>query len=114
MNTEDLAIRSLAVGHLPLIRAGMAQFGVIDVLDEHLPPHTLPKISDAECVAAMVLTILFGRVGLWRMARPFEQIDGERIMGHAVKAGWFHDNSLGRALDHIEQAGKDALLPIDG
>jgi hypothetical protein len=50
MNTEDLDTRSLAVGHLPLVRACLEQLGILDVLDDHLPRHTLAKASDAECV----------------------------------------------------------------
>ena len=110
MDTEDLDIRSLAVGHLPLVRACMEQLGIFDVLDDHLPRHTLAKASDAECVAAMVLNILSGRVALWRMDQCFEHIDLELILGEGVKAEWFHDNRLGRALDHIDQVGTDTLL----
>jgi hypothetical protein len=50
MNTNDLEIRTLAVGHLTLIRACIDQLGIMDVVDAHLPRHPLAKASDAECV----------------------------------------------------------------
>ena len=110
MNTDDLEIRTLAVGHLPLIRACIDQLGIMDVLDAHLPRHPLAKASDAECVAVMILNIMSGRVGLWRMDQRFEHVDIELLLGDGVEAGWFHDNRLGRALDHIDEAGTDTLL----
>jgi transposase len=110
MDTDDLEIRSLAVGHLPLIRACIDQLGIMDVLNAHLPRHPLAKASDAECVAVMILNIMSGRVGLWRMDQRFEHIDIELLLGEGVEAEWFHDNRLGRALDHIDAAGTDTLL----
>ncbi len=47
MDTDDLEIRSLAVGHLPLIRVRIDQLGTMDVLNAHLPRHPLAKASDA-------------------------------------------------------------------
>jgi hypothetical protein len=54
MNTDDLEIRTLAFGHLPLIRACIDQLGIMDMLDAHLPRHPLAKASDAECVAVRI------------------------------------------------------------
>lgn len=110
MSIDDLEIRSLPVGHLPVIRACLDKLGVFAVLDEHLPRHALAHASDAECLAVMVLNILSGRVALWRMDQRFEHIDLELLLGEGVESGWFHDNRLGRALDHIDAAGTDSLL----
>jgi hypothetical protein len=102
MSIDDLEIRSLPVGHLPVIRACLDKLGVFAALDEHLPRHALAHASDAECLAVMVLNILSGRVALWRMDQRFEHIDLELLLGEGVQPGWFHDNRLGRALDHID------------
>ncbi len=110
MSIDDLEIRSLPVGHLPVIRACLDKLGVFAALDEHLPRHALAHASDAECLAVMVLNILSGRVALWRMDQRFEHIDLELLLGEGVQAGWFHDNRLGRALDHIDEVGTDTLL----
>jgi transposase len=110
MSLDDLDIRSLPVGHLPIIRACLDQLGVFAVLDEHLPQHPQAHASDAECLAVMVLNILSGRVALWRMDQRFEHVDLELLLGDGVQASWFHDNRLGRALDHIDKVGTDTLL----
>ncbi len=47
MDTDDLEIRSLAVGHLPVIRVCIDQFDIMDVLNAHLPRLPLAKASDA-------------------------------------------------------------------
>jgi hypothetical protein len=47
MDADDLEIRSLAVGHLPLIRVRIVQLGIMYVLNAHLPRHPLAKASDA-------------------------------------------------------------------
>ena len=110
MPFDDLEIRSLPVGHLPVIRACLEKLGVFDALDEYLPRHPLAHASDGECLAVMVLNILSGRVALWRMDQRFEHIDLELLLGEDVESGWFHDNRLGRALDHIDAVGTDTLL----
>jgi hypothetical protein len=110
MSIDDLEIRSLPVGHLPVIRACLDQLGVFAVLDQHLPRHALAHDPGAECLAVMVLNILSGRVALWRMDQRFEHIDLELLLGEGVQAGWLHDNRLGRALDHIDDVGTDTLL----
>jgi len=110
MNPEDLQIRSLAVGHLPVIRACLDQLGILDVLDAHLPRHPLARASESDCVAMMVLNVLSGRVALWRMDTRFEHIDLELLLGEGARAEWFHDARLGRALDRIDAVGTDTLL----
>ena len=62
MSDQDLELRGLPVGHLPVIRACLELLGVRDVLEQRLPKHPLAKVSDGECVIAMVLNILSGRV----------------------------------------------------
>ncbi|MFO0004567.1 MAG: DUF4277 domain-containing protein, partial [bacterium] len=80
------------------------------MLDEHLPQHPQAHAADAQCLAVMALKILSGRVVLWRMDQRFEHVDLELLLGDGVQASWFHDNRLGRALDHIDKVGTDTLL----
>lgn len=61
MDTDDLDIRSLAGGHLPLIRASIDHLGIMDVLNAQLPRHPLATASDAECVAVMIRNITSAR-----------------------------------------------------
>jgi transposase len=110
MSIDDLDIRSLPIGHLPVIRACLDKLGIFDVVDAKLPRHELAHASDAECLAVMVLNVLSGRVALWRMDQRFEHVDLELLLGEGVQASWFHDVRLGRALDRIDEVGTDTLL----
>jgi transposase len=110
MSLDDLDIRGLPVGHLPVIRACLDQLGVFAVLDEHLPQHPRAHASDAEWLAVLVLNILSGRVVPWRMDQRFEPVDLELLLGDGMQASWFHENRRGRALDHIARVGTDTLL----
>ena len=67
MNLETLQTTSLPAGHLPVIRGCMDLLGFKEVIDGHLRKHDLANVSDAECVMAMVVNILSGRLAPWRM-----------------------------------------------
>ena len=110
MNLETLQTTSLPAGHLPVIRGCMDLLGFKEVIDGRLPKHDLAKVSDAECVMALVVDILSGRLALWRMDKWLEKLDVELVMGKGVEPGWFHDTRLGQCLDRIDAVGTDTLL----
>ena len=110
MQLDSLSTRALPAGHLPLIRACMDRIGLKQVVDDHLPRHPLAHASDAECVMAMVLNILSGRMALWRMDQWLQKLDTELIMGSGVDAAWFHNTRLGQCLDRLDAVGTDRLL----
>ena len=45
MSYQDVELRGLPVGHLPVIRACLELLGVLDVLEQRLPKHPLAKHS---------------------------------------------------------------------
>ena len=110
MHLDALRTRSLPAAHLPVIRGIIDQLGIVDVLDAFCPRHPLSKVSDAECVVAMLLNILSGRVALWRMDKWLELLDVELVLGEGVEAGFFHDTRLGQTLDHLDEVGTDRIL----
>ncbi|MCB9765445.1 MAG: IS1634 family transposase [Alphaproteobacteria bacterium] len=110
MHVDTLRTRSLPAGHLPVIRGIIDQLGIVDIIDDRLPKHPLAKVSDAECVVAMLLNILSGRVALWRMDRWLDKLDVELMLGEGVEAGFFHDTRLGQALDRLDEIGTDRIL----
>ena len=110
MNLETLPTTSVPAGHLPVIRGCMDLLGFKEVIDGHLRKHDLTNVSDAECVMAMVVNILSGRLALWRMDKWLEKLDVELVMGAGVEPGWFHDTRLGQCLDRIDAVGTDTLL----
>ena len=107
---NNVEIRHLHSGHLPVVRGCLDRLGIQDVLDRHLPAHPQSQASDAECTVAMVLNILSGRVALWQMDDHLAGMDVELLLGEGVEASWFHDTRLGKALDRIDAAGTDTLL----
>ena len=95
MSTLDLSqlqTSSRPIGHLPVLRGILDALGIPEVVNEHLPRHSLVPVSDADCVAAMVLNILSGRVALWRMDEWLGQLDAELVLGEGVDASAFHDS----------------------
>lgn len=99
-----------AATHLPVLRALIDDLHITDILDRHLPKHPLARVSDAQCVVALILNILSGRLALWRMAAWLEEIDLELVLGEGVQVNAFHDTRLGEALDHIDALGTDVVL----
>ena len=73
MHLDALRTRSLPAAHLPVIRGIIDQLGIVDVLDAFCPRHPLSKVSDAECVVAMLLS-----APLWSSLGPRRAVaDGQ-------------------------------------
>ena len=98
------------VGHLPLIRAIIDDLGIVGVLDELLPPDPRSRVSDGECVAAMILNILQGRVALYSMEQWLASTDCELLFGEGCEADAFNDARLATCLDHIAARGTEQTL----
>jgi transposase len=103
-------IKSTTVAHLPVLRALIDQLSIHEIIDEALPKHRLSRVSDADCVVAMMLNILCGRVALFRMDYWLSRTDAELLLGPGRDPDAFDDDRLAAALDHIDLAGTDSLL----
>lgn len=110
MNPSDLRLETFPVGHLPVVRAAMDQLGIVDVLNQLLPQHSLSRVSDGECVAVMLLNILSGRMALFRMDQWLARTDAELLLGEGVDADAFNDTRLALALDHLDEVGTDRVM----
>jgi transposase len=110
MPTDFLDIRSAPVAHLPVLRALIDRLGIHAILDDLLPKHPLPRVSDADCVVTMILNILCGRVALFRMDEWLGRTDVELLLGPGRDADAFDDNRLAAALDHVDALGTDDVL----
>ena len=82
MDLNALQHRVLPVGHLPVIRGLIDRLGFKEVIDRYLPQHPLAKVSDAECVVAMILNILSGRQSIWRIDQWLLGLAGRRGGAH--------------------------------
>ena len=98
------------VGHLPLIRAIIDDLRIVEVLDELLPADPRSRVSDGECVAAMILNILHGRVALYSMDEWLASTDCGLLFGEGCEPDAFNDARLATCLDHIAGRGTEQTL----
>jgi len=110
MATDDVRTQGSSVGHLPLIRAVMDQLGIVEVVDRLCPKHEQSRVSDADCVAAMVLNILSGRTALYAMEEWLGSTDTELLVGEGCAPDAFNDTRLALTLDHLDAVGTDAIM----
>lgn len=98
------------VAHLPFVRAVLDQLGILDHIEGHCPTHTLNRVSDAQCVGALILNALCGRPSLYRMDEWLGRLDLEVLFGPEVDGSAFNDTRLATALDHLDAVGTDNVL----
>lgn len=110
MIPDDIQLSARPVAHLPLIREIVDRIGILDVIDDRCPKHTLNRVSDAQCVLALITNVLAGRPALYRMDQWLEKLDVDVLFGEGAQADAFHDTRLGVALDHLDAAGTDNIL----
>ena len=107
---DNLDFRTAHLGHFPLIRALITKLGIDRVLNEVLPQDPRSRVSDADCVAVMILNILSGRCALYAMPQYLAQIDTDVVLGSGCPADAFNDARLAGTLDHLFDAGTDYVL----
>ncbi|MCB9688107.1 MAG: IS1634 family transposase [Alphaproteobacteria bacterium] len=110
MIPSDLDILARPVAHLPFVRAVVDQLGLLEHIEERCPTHKLNRVSDAQCVLALVLNVLCGRPALYRMNEWLARLDTDVLFGEGVPADAFNDTRLAEALDHLDEAGTDTVL----
>lgn len=110
MVSDDLDLTPRVLGQLPLQRALIRAIGIEAVIDEALPKDPRNRISDADCVVAMILNILSGRVALYNMPQFFANTDAAVVLGEKVPLDALNDARLAACLDHLFEAGTDSVL----
>ena len=90
----DLDIHAKPLGHLPLVTALLDDLGVTEVLNEMLPKDPRSHVSDADCVVAMVLNILGGRIALYRMELWTRKLPVDLLIGPHCSPEDFSDARL--------------------
>ena len=108
--TDQVAVEACPVGHLPLVRWAVRELRIDAVLDELSPKHDLAHVSDADCVVAMILNILSGRLALYAMQEWLSFTDVELLIGEGCEADFFHDTRLGTALDRLDDFSTDVVM----
>jgi len=106
----DLDFQPHQLAHLPLAAEYIQRLWVTSAVESVLPRDGRNKVSDAECVALMILNILSGRVGLYHMGPWLEATDPAVVLREGCEPGLFSDARLAGTLDRIFAYGPDNLL----
>ncbi|MBW1879229.1 MAG: IS1634 family transposase [Deltaproteobacteria bacterium] len=110
MLPKGLTVEAHPLGPLPLVNALITDLGIRDVVSELCPRDPRSQVGDADCVAAMVMNILGGRIALYRMESWTRKLPVWTLFGPGIEPEHFSDARLARCLDHLFEAGSDTIL----
>jgi transposase len=100
--------RMYEYGYLPMVAAYCRRLGLVEVVDTAVQSQM--QVQPGLVVQAMVLDVLSGRTPLYRLEVFLARQDVELLLGEAVDAHAFNDNTLTRSLDAIFQAGTGRIV----
>ncbi len=106
METIEYEYTTERIDHLGIVAGICKQINLIEVIDESLPTPSGRKVSCGQAVQAMVLNAL-GLTGraLYLMPEYMRNKPVDLLVGEGLVADDFNDNTLGRSLDELQQAG---------
>src|SRR6266568_8557877 len=96
------------VQHLPVIKAYADQLGLVSLINHYVP--TEMDVDAGTVVLGLVLDTLSGRSPLYRLEEVFAQQDTELLLGKALPAQAFTDDTAGRVLDRLYDFGTMRLF----
>src|SRR5215831_10257603 len=96
------------VQHLPIIKSYADQLGLVGLINYYIP--TEMSVDAGTVVLGLVLDTLSGRSPLYRLEEFFTQQDTELLLGKAVPAHAFTDDTVGRVLDRLYDFGTMRLF----
>ena len=107
---EDITVETQRLDHLGIVAGICHEIGLIEIIDERIGK-TDRKVSVGIAVQAMVLNAL-GFVGrpLYLTPEYFENKPLDRLLRPGITAEDLNDDSLGRALDALFEAGLTELF----
>jgi transposase len=111
METQGYAYETQRIDHLGIVAGICRQINLIEIIDESLPTPSGRKVSCGQATQAMVLNAL-GLTGraLYLMPEYMQNKPVEQLVGEGLVADDFNDDTLGRALDELHQAGVTELF----
>lgn len=108
---EKQAYETKRLDHLGIVAGVCKRINLIEIVNEMLPSPIERKVSCGQATQAMVLNALglSGRA-LYLMPEYMKNKPVELLVGEGVQAKDFNDDTLGRALDEIQQAGVTSIF----
>ena len=96
-------IEAYQVQHLPIVKAYADKIGLVEVINQLMP--TDMDVDPGTIVLGMILDTLSGRSPLYRLAAFMAQHDTALLLGKAIPAEAFNDDTVGRVLDRLYDTG---------
>lgn len=106
-------VYSQTLDHLGLVSATIHDLGLIERIDALLPIdlNRGAKLTIGQRIAAMILTGLgFIDTRLYMFSEFLQDKPLDRLIGEGVKAEYYTDDALGRALDKIHEFGTELFF----
>jgi transposase len=111
MDTKIAEYETQRLDHLGIVAGICKQIGLIEIIDESLPSPVARKVSCGQATQAMILNALgFTSRALYLMPEYMQNKPVELLIGEGLEADDFNDDTLGRALDELQQAGVTGLF----
>lgn len=106
MNPSEIEYQTERIDHLGIVAGICKQINLIEIVDESILIPMDRKVSCGQAVQAMVLNAL-GLTGraLYLMPEYMKNKPVELLIGEGLVADDFNDDTLGRALDDVQQSG---------
>jgi transposase len=101
-------IEAYQVHHLPIVKAYADKIGLVEVINELVPSEM--EVDPGTMVLGLVVDTLSGRSPLYRLEEFFAQHDTELLLGKALPAQAFNDDTGGRMLDRLYEIGTMKLF----
>jgi len=99
------------LSHDGIVSVVCDEIGLVEIIDQCIPPDIRTQISVGECVKLMIINgLCFSSRPLYLESQFFENKPVERFLGRPIEAGQINDDRLGRCLDRCFEHGCDALF----
>lgn len=110
---EKESYETQRLDHLGIVAGICKEIKLIETIDSYLPTAGGRKVSCGQATQAMVLNAL-GLSGRALYLRPEYMANKpiDILIGEGLRAEDFNDDSLGRALDELHQAGITELFAV--
>ena len=111
METIPYEYKTQRLDHLGIVAGICQQINLVNIIDESLPTPSNRKVSCGQATLAMVLNAL-GLTGraLYLMPEYMSNKPVDLLLGEGLVASDFNDDTLGRGLDELFQAGVTELF----
>lgn len=103
-----LAVEAHEVHHWPIVRAYAERLGLVGLINRLVPSEM--EVDPGTIVLGMVLDTLSGRSPLYHLEAFFAHQDRALLLGREVEAKVFNDDTVGRVLDRLFEAGTQKMF----